>query len=116
MTDRLSDSELETLFAQVRAAPAEPGQDAMARILAAAGTPPPAPLPAPGSGGDAGDRGLFTLLGGWLGMGGLAAATLAGLWIGIMPPAGVGDLAAGVLGGPVSLDASVEDILLAAEG
>lgn len=115
MTDRLTDSELETLFAQVRSAPAEPGQDAMARILAAAGAPP-APQPAPGSGGDAWDRGLFTLLGGWFGMGGLAAATLAGLWIGIMPPAGVGELAAGVLGGPVSLDASVEDILLAAEG
>jgi len=114
MTDRLSDSELETLFAQVRSDPAELGEDAMARILAAAGAPP-APAPRP-LGGDAGDRGLFDVLGGWLGMGGLAAATLAGLWIGIMPPAGVGDLTAGVFGGPVSVEASVEDILLAVEG
>lgn len=114
MTDRLSDTELETLFQQTRAVRPEPGDALMARVLEEAETHlPAAPTRAPVRGGSGG---LFDGIGGWFGLGGLVAAGLAGLWIGIMPPAAVDSLTYGVLGGPVSVDASVEGLLLAAEG
>ncbi|SFS02440.1 hypothetical protein [Yoonia litorea] len=46
---------------------------------------------------------LYDMLGGWVGLGGLTVATIAGLWIGVAPPAGVEDLAVGMLGEEVSL-------------
>lgn len=83
----LNDTELEALFRAARQAPPEPDagflatleQDALRELARA-------PVPTPRFGFD-----LSGLLGGWRGMGGLAAAAVTGLWIGIAPPSGVPD-------------------------
>jgi hypothetical protein len=47
-------------------------------------------------------------LGGWQGLGGLVAATCAGFWIGVSPPAGLPDTAALLIG--IETDSSVDEI------
>lgn len=42
--------------------------------------------------------GLIKALGGWPALGGLATATVAGVWIGVSPALGVGDAMANVVG------------------
>lgn len=42
-------------------------------------------------------------LGGWPAVAGLAAATIAGIWVGVAPPASVENLAAAVLGDTVAV-------------
>lgn len=90
--DTKAENNLEALFAEARQVPARPSEDLMAAILADAaavqselGTPP---VTQP--------RERFSLriwqqfvsaIGGWPAFGGLAAASMAGLWIGISPPA-----------------------------
>ena len=104
---------LDSLLADLAVLPVEPpGQDLMERILADAVAAQPAPLP-PGpavpsaSGvGSSGWRGWLDALGGWPALGGLTAAAVTGLWIGMAPPAAIDDLVAGVLGETVSLDLS----------
>ena len=84
---------LDACFEAARAAPLEPSPELLARVLADADAEyartamPPArvqPLPRAGRLGQA-----IRTLGGWPAMGGLAAATVAGIWIGLSPPEGV---------------------------
>ena len=106
MAERESEERmLEEMFAAARAAP-EPASDAlMARVLEGAweaqGARDAAAL-ADGPGGAA-ERGFFAglwaALGGWPALGGLAAAVLAGVWIGFSPVLGVGDAMANALDG-----------------
>ena len=50
-------------------------------------------------------------LGGWPALGGLAAATCAGFWIGISPPAAIPDAGSLLLGGEdITLDDSMADL------
>jgi hypothetical protein len=46
---------------------------------------------------------LLDVIGGWPSFGGLAAATVAGLWIGVAPPDALADLSAGYLGSTVEV-------------
>jgi hypothetical protein len=77
------DALIDALFVEARAE-AAPGADLLARILDDAyRLQPVAPAPGPvrRGGGWFGD--LADALGGWRGAGGLATATVAGLWIGL---------------------------------
>lgn len=89
--------------AQAPVAPIDPGF--MARLLDDADRflPPPgvrtADIPA-----RPGWRDLLVALGGWPAIGGLAAAGMAGLWIGIAPPQIVDDAVAEFVGGQIAFD------------
>ncbi|WP_246045427.1 hypothetical protein [Rubellimicrobium roseum] len=113
MTD---EDELEMIFAQARGLRPEPDDDLMARLMADAlrempGTVVAAPRPKPGW------RDWMRALGGWPALGGLAAATVAGFWIGLTAPAGVSALAPGLWGEDVSVALGVdEDLLSLLEG
>lgn len=89
MTRReLTDSELETLFRAGRSTGdvADPGfLDRMALEAMAAVPPLRAEVRVPIW------QRLHDLLGGWRGLGGLALAGCAGLWIGVSPPSGMPD-------------------------
>ncbi|MGR3760203.1 hypothetical protein ACUXV3_08720 [Roseobacteraceae bacterium NS-SX3] len=79
--------DLEDLFADVRAQPAELPPGLARAILADAealqpGTAAPEPARRPLRW-----RQFLRAVGGWPGMGGLAAASAAGLWVGLYPPA-----------------------------
>lgn len=111
MTDRQDqDDALETLFAQARAARPEPGPDLLSRIMAdAAGLQEERrPDARPMRSGTPRTPGLWRwlseLLGGWPALSGLAAATVAGVWIGATGPGAVGDIAMNMLGETVSVD------------
>jgi hypothetical protein len=97
----MAEDDLEALFAEARALRTEPGSDLTARILAdaqaVAGERRAPARPAP-SLPRAGWRDWPAGLGGWPAMGGLAASTVAGLWIGWAPPAALADAAQGLAG------------------
>jgi|AACY02.2.fsa_nt_gi hypothetical protein len=97
MTEPLRDDELEALFQTARRPDPVPSEALMARVLADAAAEMPrraAAAPRRGAGWSA----LWLALGGWTGASGLVAATAAGLWIGIAPPAGLDGLAASLTG------------------
>ncbi len=96
MTDPNEDM-LDDLFAQARRVKPPVSDDLLARVLADA-RPPETSVDAPGIW-----AGLLDAVGGWFAMGGLATATLAGLWIGIAPPLAVEELTAGLLGETVTV-------------
>lgn len=113
-------------FAALKARPARPGPDLVARILADAdrvqGEPaavaPPARVPhrpvrfAPLAA-------AIRALGGWPAMAGLATAAAAGVWIGIAPPSGLVGAARTVLdagNGGYVIDLDPGAVLILAEG
>ena len=53
---------------------------------------------------------LWSGLGGWPAVGGLAAATVAGIWIGYNPNLGVADTLVAALGGTAAADAALADL------
>ena len=103
---------LDDLFAEIRQVAPQPSEALMARIAADAATHMPRPEPAP--------QGIWATLwdglGGWIGAGGLAAATVAGLWIGIAPPDGLADTASGLWGTTTSVALMPEADFLGLEG
>ncbi|MCB2115096.1 MAG: dihydroorotate dehydrogenase [Rhodobacteraceae bacterium] len=106
--------ELEGLFRAARALSPAPSGALMARVLAdaEAARPRPAPDPTPVS-GVAAPSWIAQLLGGWRGLGGLATAGAAGLWIGY---AGLADTAL-MQGGLIDAEAAVTvDLMPSAEG
>lgn len=95
---------LDRLFAEARSESYLPGDDFMARLMADAARN--APLRVSPSGPErhvGGVVGFLAALGGWPTLGGLAMATVAGLWIGIAPPDSLNDFAASVLGEEVTV-------------
>jgi hypothetical protein len=106
MTDPKNEM-LEDIFAQARSVASTPSDDLMARVLAAA-VPPTPQLPqanAPGLWPR-----LLDMLGGWPAVSGLAAATVAGVWIGVAPPASVEDFTASMMGDAVSVSLFSEEL------
>ena len=98
----LSEHELETMFASARRTVPLPDDDFLARLAADAAhfaettAGPTAPLVTTQVPWWSQMRSVF---GGWGGMGGVIAATIAGVWIGVAPPSDVLDPAALVSGG-----------------
>ncbi|SDI17337.1 hypothetical protein SAMN05421850_101889 [Lutimaribacter saemankumensis] len=91
-TDR-NETGLETFFESARATAPGPSGDLMARVLADAEAVQAARVKAPAR---RGPRVRFAQLreaiGGWPAMAGLVSAGLAGLWLGVSPPAALNDL------------------------
>lgn len=95
-TERDDDLILQPFFAAARAAPPAPSRALMARLHAdalaeaalRAAPPPPIlpPLPAARAPRRRRLAGLVELLGGWVGLGGLATAAVAGIWVGVALP------------------------------
>ena len=101
------DSFLDDIFATARGAAPQPSDDLMARIMAdAAGASPQPPL----------WKGVFDMIGGWPALGGLVAAGVAGIWVGIAPPPIVTDLTADILGASLSVDLLGETDVYFTEG
>ncbi len=97
-----SDSDMiDALFAQARTQSPAVSDDLMVRVLADAAdmlvhpvvAPKPALWPT-----------FMELIGGWPSVGGLAMAGVAGIWVGVAPPASVTTWAADLIGSPVSID------------
>ena len=96
MSDReREDALLDAVFETARRQEVVPSDDLMARVLADAERERPGPVavarPGPWTR-------FLDGLGGWPALGGLAAAGVAGLWIGLAPPASVEDWAAEAFG------------------
>ena len=109
MTDKHDDFGLGAYFGAGRKTAKMPSGDLIARVLAdAEAQQPKASTPA-----SAAQTGLFATLwsaiGGWPTLAGMATAMLVGVWIGISPPAGLEQIATGVLGGDE--DAYLVDLL-----
>ena len=114
------DKKLDNLFAEMRADDALPSEGLLDRIMADADgvladqTGPvagPQPVARPQSGARGGVvRGLLDAIGGWPAFGGLVAATMTGLWIGVAPPDGVSTLAALMLGDTVEVSLFGDDV------
>ena len=103
MTNRPDDM-LDDLFAQARAQTHAPDDALIARVLADAVQPvPPARVPLLVQ--------LRDMIGGWPAFGSLAAATIAGIWIGIAPPPLVEDYALSLLGDTVSVGLFADDFM-----
>lgn len=102
-------TELDTLFQQARAAPAQMPEGLMARVLADADALQPAAVRLRW-------QVLLRALGGAPGVGGLITAGCFGFWLGVAPPASLPDLAGTVLGFEATLDAEIEGGTLTAFG
>ncbi|MFN3662873.1 MAG: hypothetical protein ACK4TM_09035 [Yoonia sp.] len=96
------DDMLDDLFAQARAQTHTPSDALVARVLADV---PHAVAPVPLW------QQLRGMIGGWPAFGSLAAATFAGLWIGIAPPPAVEDYALSLLGETVSVGLFADDFM-----
>ena len=112
MTER-DDHELEGFFRAARAAAPRPSDALMARILADAGAEmrQASVQPAPGSPevrGSGPSDWLARLWGGWRALGGLATATVAGLWIGYAGIADPNTLTGGLIGAETSTALTVD--------
>ena len=115
------DTALDDLFAQVRAEEV-PVRDALLdRIMLDADTVLAQMRPAAPAAASAATRpGLGAMLldaiGGWPSFSGLAAATVAGVWIGVAPPDALGTLSATFWGGTIEVPLLESDALLGLEG
>lgn len=119
----MTDDDLDGLFAEARADSPAPSPALMARILADAAAVQPRPAAAPprravprfGLGA------VLAALGGFGSLAGLASAAVAGLWIGLAPPAAVDDLAASLwpvddVGDSIELFPDLEGMIDDADG
>lgn len=105
MTDETDEALIDALLDDVARRPVAPIDSAlMARLVEDSDRLVPRPEPMAGAIAVTGWRGAFDLLGGWPAMGGLAAAGIVGLWIGVAPPELVNDAVAGLFGGTVAVD------------
>jgi hypothetical protein len=100
-------AEIDIILAQARACDARMPPDLGARLLAQAWEAQPPARSAPRRPAVAraavARRGWQAAIGGWPALAGLAAATLAGVWIGAAPPAGLTALVADLAGGTVTI-------------
>ncbi len=107
MTDR-DQIELDNLLAQTALMKPVVPQDLMARVMIDAEQVQP-------RSNDVARRGIWAsvldMIGGWPGVGGLALAGVAGLWIGVAPPVGLESMATTVLGSTQTVDLFGGDML-----
>lgn len=98
-----NDEFLDDVFAQARTEKVPPHEDLMARVLGDAAAVQSGFAAAP----QVAQAGLWARLmeaiGGWPAVSGLAAATVAGVWIGVAPPSSVEGFTAGLIGDEVSV-------------
>lgn len=110
-----TDKDVDALLGELRTETLTPSEDLLNRIMGGADVvlaeakPDPVPHivdpPRRAIG-----RVLLDAVGGWPSMGGLAAATVAGIWIGAASPEGLATLSAGVLGETVEVPLLGDDV------
>ncbi len=110
------DKILEAAFAQARVPDAMPSEALMDRIMmdadsVLADAMPVLERPRQGLGAM-----LLDAIGGWPSFSGLAAATVAGLWIGVAPPAALTDLSATYFGSTIEVPLWEGDVFAGLEG
>ena len=115
MTDP-HDEMLDDLFATARKGEVEPSDDLTARVLADADAqqqlaPQVSASTQPGLWAQ-----LMDAIGGWPAVGGLVTATIAGIWIGVAPPAAVEELTATLIGDEVGVSLFPGELFLSDEG
>ncbi|WP_375690192.1 hypothetical protein [Pseudooceanicola sp. LIPI14-2-Ac024] len=118
-TEGLGDVELDALFAMARDdAPELPAglaarmvSDGLAEQARRAAPVPVAAPPRPGP-----VRRFLAGIGGWPALTGLATATVAGVWIGISPPAVLAETAASLRGNATADDLYLVDVMSAFDG
>ena len=94
---------LEDAFAKARAVEATPSDDIMVRILADADSVQGGFVVASAPEKTGLWERMMDGLGGWPAVSGLAAATVAGIWVGVAPPTALEDLTSSVIGDEVSV-------------
>ncbi|MEM8536633.1 MAG: hypothetical protein AAGF56_02100 [Pseudomonadota bacterium] len=112
MTQR-NDNMLDDLLNHTKGVAPAPSDDLFARVLADAVVLQPkpsaiAPVATPRTAWDL----FMDVIGGWPAFSSLAAATIAGVWIGVAPPAVIDDLTASYLGDELSISLDTADMLL----
>lgn len=105
-----NDDMLNDLFAEVREVKPVPSDALMMRVLADGDAVQLGAATRP-----AVQPGLWTrmmdMVGGWPAVSGLAAATVAGIWVGVAPPASVSDMTASLIGDEVSISLFSTDLM-----
>lgn len=96
-TEKTESAALDALLAKAADAPAKVPDALIARVLADAERVQPAPSKPAHKKVHFGQR-LSEIFGGWQGLGGMVAATCAGVWIGLSPPDAMPDAGALLLG------------------
>jgi len=104
-----NDDMLDDMFAQASAKSPAPSDDLMARVLADAAAVQPGQSPIADKRPSLWSR-ISDAIGGWPAVSGLAAATVAGVWVGIAPPAQVEDLTATFIGDEISINLFSTDL------
>ena len=104
MMTNQNDEFLEDLFAQARKQDPHPSDALLARVLADADGVQVGMQPALTAAPNSLWVRILDALGGWPAVSGLAAATVAGVWIGVAPPSSVQDLTASLVGDEISID------------
>lgn len=119
MTDQSKDDlALDQFFSAARKSDLAPDAALIARVLMDADRVQglhaykPAAVAALGGAG----TGWLGMIGGWPSLSGLAAATVAGVWIGFAPPASLSDVTSVVLGDSLSVSVFSVETLLGTEG
>ncbi|WP_093996181.1 hypothetical protein [Octadecabacter ascidiaceicola] len=110
------DKMLEAAFAQARTPDVMPSEDALNRIMMDADSVLAAPTPVKRRPKQGIGVMILEAIGGWTAFGGLATATVAGLWIGISPPAALTDLSAGLWGATIEVPLLESDMFAGLEG
>ena len=110
------DKILEAAFAQARTPDIMPSEAALNRIMMDADSvlvdaAPVSRRPKQGFGAM-----ILEVIGGWTSFSGLAAATVAGLWIGVSPPAALADLSVGIWGATIEVPLLESDMFAGLEG
>ena len=105
-----NDDMLDDLFAQARDVAPVPSDALMARVMADADAAQlravAVPVAAPGV-----IARILDAIGGWPAVSGLAMATVAGIWVGVAPPASVQDVTAAMMGDEVSFNLFATDLV-----
>jgi hypothetical protein len=102
---------LDDLFAQARDTTPVPSDALMARVITDADAAQPRPVAASVTRPGVVAR-ILDAIGGWPAVSGLAMATVAGIWVGVAPPASVQDMTAAMMGDELSIDLFATDFIL----
>jgi len=96
-------SELEDFFAASKDAELTPSKELMARVLADASALQPEASGLPLTSKSSAWSGFMDLIGGWPALSGVAAAGVAGIWLGVAPPTSLEQLTSEVMGTSTSV-------------
>ena len=110
------DKFLEAAFAQARTPDMMPSDAVLDRIMMDADSVLAEAVPVPKRSKQGFGAMILEAIGGWTAFGGLATATVAGLWIGISPPAALTDLSAGIWGATIEVPLLESDMFAGLEG